>query len=118
MPRRASYYGWSCLALHGVKLLGLTSQNGRQYRERALREAAHLYEGAKVNVNHPKGSPTAPRDFQDRIGVVRGVEFRPGEGLFRELESNPKHALAEQLVWDAEHQTASVGLSHNVLAQT
>lgn len=104
--------------LHGVKLLGTTSKNGRQYRESALREAARLYEGAKVNVNHPKGSPLAPRDYQDRLGVIHGVEFRPGEGLFANLHFNPKHALSEQLVWDAEHQPSSVGLSHNVLART
>lgn len=103
--------------IRGVKLLGLESKNGRRYREPALVEAAGLYEGAKVNVNHPKGHPLSPRDYQDRLGVVRGVEFRAGEGLFGDLHFNPKHALSEQLVWDAEHAPHNVGLSHNVLAQ-
>jgi hypothetical protein len=104
--------------IRGVKLLGLVSRNGRRYREQALADAVGMYEGIKVNINHPKGHPLAPRDYQDRLGVVRGVEYRPGEGLFGDLHFNPKHALSEQLVWDAEHAPQNVGLSHNVLART
>jgi hypothetical protein len=104
--------------LRGVKLLGLTSRNGRTYRETALAKAVSLYEGSKVNVNHPKGSPHSPRDYQDRLGAIRDVKFRPGEGLFADLHYNPKHPLAEQLAWDAEHAPEQVGLSHNVLART
>src|SRR3954466_13826173 len=104
--------------IRGVKLLGLSSRNGRRYREQALSEAVALYEGAKVNINHPKGHPLSPRDYQDRLGVVRGVQFRSGEGLFGDLHFNPRHALSEQLVWDAEHAPQNVGMSHNVLART
>jgi hypothetical protein len=104
--------------IRGVKLLGLQSRNGRRYREQALAEAAALYEGARVNVNHPKGHPLSPRDYQDRLGVIRGVALRTGEGLFGDLHFNPKHALSEQLIWDAEHASQNVGLSHNVLART
>lgn len=103
--------------LRGVKLIGLQSQNGRRYRPEALATAVGLYEGAKVNVNHPAGGPLAPRDYRDRLGVVRQVEFRPGEGLFGNLHFNPKHALAEQLAWDAVHNPQNVGFSHNVLAR-
>ena len=103
--------------LWGVKLIGLNSRNGRRYREAALAGAAALYENAKVNVNHPKEGPLAPRDYQDRIGIIRGVEFRAGDGLFGNLHFNPKHALAEQLVWDAEHNPRNVGFSHNVQAK-
>ncbi len=104
--------------IRGVKLLGLTSRNGRRYREDALSGAIGMYEGAKVNINHPKGHPLSPRDYQDRLGIVRGVEFRAGEGLFGDLHFNPKHVLSEQLVWDAEHAPQNVGMSHNVLART
>jgi hypothetical protein len=104
--------------IRGVKLLGLASRNGRRYRENALTAAVSLYEGAKVNINHPKGHPLSPRDYQDRLGVVREVQFRSGEGLFGDLHFNPKHALSEQLVWDAEHAPQNVGMSHNVLART
>ncbi|QDU86945.1 hypothetical protein Pla175_02990 [Pirellulimonas nuda] len=104
--------------LRGVKLLGLASRNGRTYRETALRKAIGLYEGAKVNVDHPAGGPLQPRAYRDRLGVVKNVELRPGEGLFGTLVYNPKHPLAEQLAWDAAHAPQNVGLSHNVLART
>ncbi len=104
--------------IRGVKLLGLDSRNGRRYLPAALAQAVVLYEGAKVNVNHPKGSPLAARDYQDRLGSIRNVSVRAGEGLFGDLHFNPKHALAEQLMWDATHAPQSVGLSHNVEART
>jgi hypothetical protein len=104
--------------IRGVKLLGLRSRNGRRYQENALAEAIGLYEGAKVNVNHPKGHPLSPRDYQDRLGIIRDVQLRPGDGLFGDLHFNPKHNLSEQLMWDAEHAAQNVGLSHNVLART
>jgi hypothetical protein len=50
--------------------------------------------------------------------VVREVHFRSGDGLFGDLHFNPKHALSEQLVWDAVHAPQNVGMSHNVLART
>jgi len=103
--------------IRGVKLLGLESRNGRRYRPTALREAAALYEGAKVNVNHPKGSPQAARDYQDRLGSIRNLRADSG-GLFGDLHFNPKHALAEQLAWDAANAPENVGFSHNVEART
>ncbi len=104
--------------IRGVKILGLESRNGRAYLPDALARATQLYEGAKVNVNHPKGNPLGPRDYQERIGVVRDVAVRAGEGLFADFHFNPKHPLAEQLTWDAEHAPENVGFSHNVQART
>ncbi|TWT96769.1 hypothetical protein Pla108_25430 [Botrimarina colliarenosi] len=104
--------------LRGVKLLGLRSLNGRRYEEPALRKAIGLYEGSKVNVNHPTRDPLAPRDYRDRLGVVRNVRLQAGTGLYGDLHYNPSHPLAEQLAWDAEHAPENVGLSHNVLART
>ncbi len=104
--------------IRGVKILGLKSRNGRIYLPEALEKAAPLYERAKVNVNHPKGNAEVPRDYQDRLGVICNVVLRPHEGLFGDLQFNPKHALAEQLIWDAEHLPENVGLSHHVEART
>ncbi|MBN1393744.1 MAG: hypothetical protein JW959_01750 [Pirellulales bacterium] len=103
--------------IRGVKVLGLRSRNGRAYLPEALDKAVPLYEGAKVNVNHPRGNPGGPRDYQDRIGAIRNVVVRTGEGLFADFHFNPKHALAEQLAWDAEHAPENVGFSHNVEAR-
>ena len=104
--------------IRGVKILGLKSRNGRAYLPEALARAAGLYEEAKVNVNHPQGNPGGSRDYRDRIGVIRNVAARSGEGLFADLHFNPKHSLAEQLAWDAEHAPENVGFSHNVQART
>lgn len=103
--------------LHGVKVLGLTSRNGRQYREACVAAAAPLYEGIKVNVNHARGPRRTPRDYQDRLGCLRAVRTAE-DGLFADLHFNPRHCLAEQLIWDAEHAPENVGLSHNVEART
>jgi hypothetical protein len=103
--------------IYGVKILGGQSRNGRLYPSETLSQAAGLYEEAKVNVNHPKGDPNAPRDYQDRIGTVRNVVARRDEGLFADFHFNPKHVLAEQLLWDAEHSPENVGFSHNVEAR-
>lgn len=103
--------------LREVKVLGLHSRNGRRYRPEALIEAVPLYEGARVNVNHPTGDPTAPRDYRDRLGSLENVCYRESQGLFADFRFNPKHALAEQLVWDAENAPQNVGFSHNIQAQ-
>jgi len=103
--------------LRGVKVLGLASRNGRRYLPSALSQATALYEGAKVNVNHPKGNPLSARDYQDRLGAIRNVSVRE-DGLFADLHFNPKHALAGQLAWDAAHAPENVGFSHNVTART
>ncbi|MEM0915917.1 MAG: hypothetical protein AAGK09_15080, partial [Planctomycetota bacterium] len=46
------------------------------------------------------------------------VRYVEGRGLYGDLHFNPKHRIAEQFAWDAEHAPANVGLSHNVLAKT
>jgi len=101
----------------GVKVLGAASRNGRVYRPSAMSAAASLYEGVKVNVNHPKGGAAAPRDYQDRLGCLRNVRVQEG-GLFADLHFNPHHPIAAQLAWDAQWAPENVGLSHNVQART
>lgn len=103
--------------LRGVKVLGLASRNGRVYPAETVLKAMPLYEGAKVNVNHPSGNPRGPRDYRDRIGMLRNVAARPDAGLFADFHFNPKHPLAEQLTWDAKHAPENVGFSHNVEAR-
>lgn len=98
--------------IHGVKIIGVESKNGRRYRGPVLKAAVDKYEGAKVNVSHPKGKITTPREYADRLGVLRNVEYRADDGNYGDLHVNPKHAVAEQLFWDAEHNPSAVGLSH------
>lgn len=103
--------------LRAVKILGFHSRNGRRYPPEALIEAVPLYEGARVNVNHPSGDPAAPRDYRDRLGSLENVRYRESQGLFADFRFNPKHALAEQLVWDAENAPQNVGFSHHIQAR-
>ena len=56
--------------IRGVKVLGHHSQNGRQYTPEAIRQAASLYEGAMVNIDHPDGEPTEQRSAYDRFGKL------------------------------------------------
>ena len=87
--RRVDARGRQAGVIRGVKVLGLESRNGRTYLPEALAQAAQLYEDAKVNVNHPKGNPAGPRDYQDRIGTIRHVTVHPGEGFSATSTSTP-----------------------------
>ena len=99
----------------GVKILGVKSRNNRIYPLETLRDAAPLYENAKVNVNHPDGSPNESRKYQDRVGSIKNVTLQDN-GLYGDFHFNPKHPLAEQMLWDAEKAPENFGFSHNVEA--
>jgi hypothetical protein len=101
--------------IHGVKILGLESKNGRSYLPAAVAKAMPLYEHAKVNVNHVKPGETA--SYHDRMGRLKNVHAGV-DGLYADYHFNPKHALAEQLCWDAENAPENVGFSHDVQAKT
>jgi len=96
--------------IRGVKVLGALSRNGREYTQEALRKSVGLYEGVRVNVNHVGRGQS--RGYGDRIGKLENAQVREG-GIFADLKFNPKHALAEQLAWDAENAPGNVGLSHD-----
>ncbi len=99
----------------GVKILGVKSRNNRVYPLETLRDAAPLYENAKVNVNHPDGAPNESRKYQDRVGSIKNVTLQEN-GLYGDFHFNPKHPLAEQMLWDAEKAPENFGFSHNVEA--
>jgi hypothetical protein len=100
--------------ISGVKILGLESANGRSYSPRALAAARALYEGRPVNIDHVDGPR---RSYRDRIGRLTAVTLG-ADGLYGDLHLNPKHPLAEQLLWDAEHAPENVGLSHDARGRT
>ncbi|MDR0328524.1 MAG: hypothetical protein LBI05_09545 [Planctomycetaceae bacterium] len=102
--------------IFGVKIIGCESRNGRHYPNDTLRNAIPLYENSKVNLDHPDGDPRKSRSYQARFGMIRNVQLRENDGLFADFWFNPKHSLAEQLLWDAEHAPENVGFSHNVEA--
>lgn len=99
--------------IRNVKLIGFESRNNRIYPPEVLRNAVHLYEGAKVNVDHPERGPMAERRIGDRIGQIKNVRFVAGSGLHGDFVFNPHHSMAGQIAWDAEHSPESLGFSHN-----
>jgi hypothetical protein len=98
--------------IRGVRILGIESRNRRQYPAAIIKEAIALYEGCPVHISHPTGNPKATRPYQDRIGNIEGCEQTPDGGLKGNIRYNPKHIMAEAVIWDAEKGTDNVGLSH------
>jgi len=104
--------------IRGVKLIGFESKNRRYYPPDVLKMAVAKYEGAKVNVDHPPvNDPAKPRGVADRIGVIKSARFVEGSGIHGDFHFNPKHSLAEQIAWDAEHNPSAIGFSHKSLVQ-
>lgn len=101
--------------IEGVKVLGLQSRNGREYARPAVEKALGLYEGKVVNLDHIR--PGQERSYRDRIGRLVKPQLRE-DGLFADLLINPKHSIAEQLLWDAENAPENVGMSHDAEGTT
>ena len=99
--------------IRGVKVLGHHSQNGRQYTPEAIRQAASLYEGAMVNIDHPDGEPTEQRSAYDRFGKLVRVRYVEGKGLFADLEYLKTHPMAARVCEAAESMPEAFGMSHN-----
>lgn len=100
--------------LRGAKLCGIESQNGHKYSDRALDDCARLYEGALVNIDHPdRRDPGKPRKLADRFGKVQNSKSTHGEGVTGDVVFNPKHPLAESVMWFAENMPEAIGFSHN-----
>lgn len=96
--------------ISGVKIIGHTSRNGRTYLPEAISRAKSKYENAPVNIDHARKADE-PRGMRDRIGSIRAVEER-ADGLYGNLHLNPKHAMFEQVAWEAENNPGNFGLSH------
>ena len=99
--------------IRSVKVLGHTSQNGRQYTPEAIRQAASLYEGVMVNIDHPDGEPTDQRSAYDRFGKLVRVRYVEGKGLFADLEYLKTHPMAARVCEAAESMPEAFGMSHN-----
>lgn len=102
--------------IHGVKIIGKQSKNGREYSEAALDEAARLYEGIKVNVDHQsRAKLNEDRPFTDGFGELRNVR-RAEDGSsdrYGDLHFLKSHPLAEMVCESAERFPNQFGLSHH-----
>ena len=98
-----------------VKILGGVSKNGRVYPRSTRTAAAHLYEGARVNINHPpRMAPDMERDFDEWVGVLENVQDEPS-GLYADLRLRKKHPKADELMEAAEEFPTEFGMSHNAV---
>ncbi len=101
--------------VHGVKVLGLQSQNDggkREYLRGAAGKAVAMYEGAPVFVDHAKKG--TPRSYRDRIGHLTNPHQEADGCIYADHAYNPKHPITEQYLDDAERHPENVGFSHDV----
>lgn len=106
------------IVIEGVRYLGRLSKNKdeegvqNEYPLKSRQEAEKHYEGLDSYVNHaPREKPE--RGYEEKIGTLLGPFKHEEDGSYANLHLNPKHPLAEQVAWDAEHRPARVGLSHS-----
>lgn len=102
--------------IRGVKILGKESKNGRTYSDRAMQQAATLYEGRKVNIDHMMREG-AERPFRDVFGELRNVSLKEG-AVYGDLHFLKSHPLAEQVCEAAERFPTQFGLSHDAEGRT
>lgn len=104
--------------IRGVKILGKVSKNGREYSEAAMKQAVGLYEGTRVNFDHPdKATPNASRSVKDWIGELRNVS-KKGDGVYGDLHLIKSHPHAAAVMEAAEKFPTKFGLSHNAVGPT
>ena len=103
--------------IRGVRVLGRSSRNGREYSDQALTEAARLYQGIGVNLNHADRRETTLERPLDRaveagFGWLEAVEVRP-DGVYGDLHFFKSHPQAAMIVEAAERNPRRFGLSHH-----
>lgn len=103
--------------IRDVKILGMTSKNGRRYTREAIRQAAQLYEGRKVKANHPE-KPNAIRSVDDTLGWFEGI-YEAEDGLYaREFHYLQSHPMSARIVEAADRNPDLFGFSHNIQGDT
>jgi hypothetical protein len=114
--------------VYGVKVVHRKSVNthnvpgakSSEYTREALANAISLYEGLKVNVDHPpKDRPGKERSAYDRIGKLKGVHIGGDGDLYGNLHLVRSHKMTASVMDSAE--TADLNdlfaLSHNAVGK-
>jgi hypothetical protein len=97
--------------------LGRESKNGRTYSDKAMDDAAKLYEGTEVNIDHDRKEPHRERGLLEGFGVVRG-STRKTDGVYGDLHFLKTHPAAPLFLERAERFPQNIGLSHNADGKT
>ena len=99
--------------IRGVKCLGRESKNGRVYTDQALADAARLYDGIGVNLDHRESEdPAGCRRMVDGFGVLREPRIE-SDGVFADLHYLESHPLSAVIVERAQRFPGNFGLSHD-----
>lgn len=96
-----------------VKILGRDSRNQREYTSGARTEAAALYDGMTVNLNHPdKTAVKKSRGIEEKWGWLESITDE-ADGVYGDLHYLEAHQYTPQLLELAERNPKQFGLSHN-----
>lgn len=97
--------------IHGVKVCGRQSKNGRLYDADVLTRALPIYEGVSVYLDHGL-EPGDERPMRDHFGNLQNVRMTDGE-MFADLHYLRSHSEAEAITERAERFPHNFGLSHD-----
>lgn len=102
--------------IRSVKICGHESENGRYYTKSALEAAVRLYEGKRINADHPARADDE-RPIDNTIGYFQNVRYdgqEPTGGLYGDLVLlNPSLPICESILKAAEQNPSLFGCSHN-----
>jgi hypothetical protein len=99
--------------IHGVRVLGLSSANGRDYLAAAVKAALPLYEGRPTNCDHPTraGEPTT---IARRNGWLAAARQDQDGGMRADWHLIKSHPMTAMILEVAQRNPSLLGLSHNV----
>jgi hypothetical protein len=98
-----------------VKILGEESTNGRVYPRSCRAAAASMYEGVRVNVDHPpRQAPDQERKFGEWLGAIQNVTDEE-TGLFGDLYLLMSDPNSPKVMEAAQKMAFLFGLSHNAV---
>lgn len=99
--------------IRGVRILGRTSRNGREYSDAALKQAARFYDRLGVNLNHPERQKSdGARAVEDGFGWLESIDVR-ADGVYGDLHYFRAHPSADVIVEAAVRNPRRFGLSHH-----
>lgn len=100
--------------IKNVHILGFHSKNNREYTKDAVKEAAPLYNGVEVYLNHESVADTSKRadNITGKFGYLDNCVYSEALGVVGDLVANTGHPYFEAISWWAQTKPESLGLSH------
>lgn len=99
--------------IYDVKVLGSVSKNGREYSQKAQKDACTILEGISVNIDHNRDNPKRERGFMESVGTLNGLYLKPDGVYAKEFRVKKTHPNAPVIFESAESFPKSFGLSIN-----